>query len=294
MPSLSFDRVAHVYDATRGYPGDVSQQIAQAIASAVNATAQTRFLEVGVGTGRIAFPLAALGHTYTGVDIAEKMVEQLEAKLTSNGWQKREQPWGDLPDEDSASVSVVRRFVQEEKQASVRLVMADITRLPFYDASFDVAIAVHVFHLVDGWQKAVGEVLRILRPGGYFLHCWDESGIGDERDVKRAWENIVEERGGKVKRPGASSARADITPWLQERGVQSQELRAVSWETKYTPRQALESVTKRLWSGTWVVPDDLFAASVERLEQWAREQFGAEMDVERLQKHQFVISRAQV
>jgi ubiquinone/menaquinone biosynthesis C-methylase UbiE len=295
MPSLSFDRVAHAYDATRGYPNEVARQIARAIAAAVDATAQTRFLEMGIGTGRIAFPLAALGHIYTGVDIAEKMVEQLEAKLVSNGWQEREQPWGALPDEDSANVSLVRRFVQAEKPASARLVIADMTRLPFYAASFDVALAVHVLHLVDGWQKALGEALRVLRPGGYFLHCWDEHVIdGDERHVKRAWENIVRQLGGEVKRPGASSARADVTPWLRERGLQPQELRVVSWETKYTPRQALESVTKRLWSGTWVVPDDLFAASIERLGQWAKDQFGSDLDTERVQKNQFVISRTQV
>jgi hypothetical protein len=31
MPSLSFDRVAHTYDATRGYPPGVDQHIAKAI-----------------------------------------------------------------------------------------------------------------------------------------------------------------------------------------------------------------------------------------------------------------------
>lgn len=176
----------------------------------------------------------------------------------------------------------------------MRLVMADMTNLPFYDASFDVVLAVHVFHLVDGWQKALGEALRVLRPGGYFLHCGDKTISGDADNPKAIWENIIHELGGEVKRPGASSAHVDVAQWLQERDLQSQDLAAVTWETKYTPRQALESITKRLWSGTWVVPDDLFAASLERLEQWAGEQFGSDMDVERVQKHRFVISRTQM
>src|SRR5712691_12007674 len=120
MPSLSFDRVAHAYDATRGYPPGVDQQIAMAIVDTVNAKPETTFMEVGVGTGRIAFPLASLGHIYTGVDISEKMVEQLEAKLVGHGRQEDEQAWGAMPDENSAEACVVRRFTSSEKQASMR------------------------------------------------------------------------------------------------------------------------------------------------------------------------------
>ncbi|WP_030776860.1 class I SAM-dependent DNA methyltransferase [Streptomyces sp. NRRL S-920] len=37
-------------------------------------------LELGIGTGRIALPLAALGHDLHGIDAAKAMVEQLRAK----------------------------------------------------------------------------------------------------------------------------------------------------------------------------------------------------------------------
>src|SRR5258708_37598047 len=153
MPSLSFDPVAHVYDATRGYPTGVAQQIAQYIAGTVQATPHTKFLEVGIGTGRIAFPLAARGHMYTGVDISERMVEQLEAKLADHRWQEQVQPWGSLPDENTSAAPLVRRFMQGEQRASMRLVMAGMTALPFHSASFDLAISVHVLHLVGVWQE---------------------------------------------------------------------------------------------------------------------------------------------
>ena len=55
--SVSFDAVAHGYDATRGFPEEVGQQLAQEIDRAAHGNAQTRFLEIGVGTGRIATPL---------------------------------------------------------------------------------------------------------------------------------------------------------------------------------------------------------------------------------------------
>src|ERR1700730_2705394 len=173
MPSLSFDRVAHLYDATRGYPEVVAQQIAQAIDRAADATPHTAFLEVGIGTGRIAFPLVSLGRNYTGVDIAPKMVGVLEDKLRTHGWQEYEQAWGSLPDEESMTSPTVHRFIHSDPTGSMRLAFSDMTALPFRDASFDVVVAVHVFHLVGDWRQAVREVLRVLRPGGVLLHCWD-------------------------------------------------------------------------------------------------------------------------
>jgi hypothetical protein len=46
MPSLSFDRAAHDYDATRGYPSGVKQRIAKAIDETIHAEAETTFIEV--------------------------------------------------------------------------------------------------------------------------------------------------------------------------------------------------------------------------------------------------------
>src|SRR5436190_13194628 len=127
MPSISFDRVAHAYDATRGYPPGVEQHIARAIVDTVQATSETTFMEVGVGTGRIAFPLASLGHTYTGVDISENMVQQFRSKLLHDGWQEYQQAWGSLPDENSVCAHPVSRYRNRAKNASMRLVLSDMT-----------------------------------------------------------------------------------------------------------------------------------------------------------------------
>ncbi len=293
MPSISFDRVAHAYDATRGYPPGIDQHIAKAIVDTVNATSETTFMEVGVGTGRIAFPLASLGHTYTGVDISENMVKQLATKLLQNGWQEYQQAWGSLPDEKDVGAHQVSRFRNRAKRASMRLILSDMTALPFRQASFDVVLAVHVFHLVDGWQQALLEVLRVLRPGGVFLHCWDEFVNVEAWPVGETWGKIVRELGGEVKRPGASN-RSEVTVWLEEHGLQSQEIPVEQWEVMQTPREALEQVTRRLWSSTWVVPDDIFAASVVRLESWAKDYFGAEIDKQFKGTRQFVICKTEV
>jgi ubiquinone/menaquinone biosynthesis C-methylase UbiE len=293
MPSISFDRVAHAYDATRGYPPGIDQRIAKAIVDTVHATSETIFIEVGVGTGRIAFPLASLGHTYTGVDISENMLKQLVSKLLQNDWQEYQQAWGSLPDENGVKAHTVSRFRNRAKTASMRLVLSDMTALPFPDASFNVVLAVHVFQLVDGWQQALLEVLRLIRPGGVFLHCWDEFVNVDAWPVGETWGKIVRELGCEAKRPGAD-ARSDVTAWLKEHGLQPQEIPALQWEVSQSPREALEQVTRRLWSSTWVVPDDIFAASVVRLESWAKDYFGADIDRQFSGTRQFVICKTEV
>ena len=293
MPSFSFDSLATIYDATRGYPPGVDQQIARDLLQFVQATPQTRFLEVGIGTGRVSFPLASQGHDVTGVDISQKMVELLIEKLRSSGWQEEQQPWGSLPDEDTSRLRQVMRFRQSEPPALMRLVISDMTELPFHDSSFDIVLAVHVFHLVENWQQALREVLRVLHPGGLFLHCWDEILNSDKWPVGETWVKIIHEMGGKV-RPGNRQYRSLITEWLREQGLHPEIIPLTSWEIIHTPRQAVEHVTKRRWSSTRMVPDDLFETSVPRLEAWAKDYFGDQMDVPQPGIQQFVVCKTEV
>lgn len=299
MPSLSFDPVAHVYDATRGHPEAIAQEIARAMEQVVHATTRTCFLEIGIGTGRIAFPLASLGHEYTGVDISEKMLAQLEGKMLQVGWQELTHAWGSEADEEVHRPSPVRRFVQQPPimqfpQASMRLVVSDMTKLPFLDASFDVVVAVHVFHLVDGWEQAMQEALRVLRPGGSLLHCWDEfEKVNNDLNISEEWGRIVRQLGGRLGRPGVGSVQR-VMQWLHEHGYQTERIQAVTWQRMVSPRESLERITQRLWSGTWSIPDDIFAQSVQRLNARVHEHYGENLDKEYPQECRFVINKTQV
>jgi ubiquinone/menaquinone biosynthesis C-methylase UbiE len=43
---------------------------------------------------------------------------------------------------------------------------ADATALPFGDASFDVVLSWIMLHHTVAWEDALGEAVRVLRPGG--------------------------------------------------------------------------------------------------------------------------------
>jgi SAM-dependent methyltransferase len=266
--SISFDRVAERYDATRGYAPTVAAAIAAGLIRAGSLEEGMSLLELGIGTGRIALPLLAAGIAVTGVDIAPRMVERLHAKYTYQRQQLPDLPWGALHVE-----------------------LADITALPFATATFAGVLGVHVLHLVPGWRVALDEALRVLRPGGAFLLGQDIT-LGDERHLLNdRWEQIVRELGGTSGKVGASGYQAGVEE-LRARGLAVAEHVLAHWDERVTPRAALASITERLWSRTWQVPDDLFDESVRRLTAWAEATLGDTLDTPRLIPMQFTVAVA--
>jgi ubiquinone/menaquinone biosynthesis C-methylase UbiE len=46
---------------------------------------------------------------------------------------------------------------------------ADATAMPFADESFDAVVSCLMLHHIIDWERTVGEVARVLRPGGTFV-----------------------------------------------------------------------------------------------------------------------------
>lgn len=297
MSSISFDPMAPQYDETMGYPPGVAERVAELIQQAAGATRATKFLELAVGTGRLALPLASLGHTYTGLDISAHMLAQLVSKLLARGWQERAQPLGSLTDEVAAPAPAVWRLIQNEPPASLRLVRADMTTLPFADACFAVVSAMHVFHLVEGWQQAVREALRVLRPGVIFLHCWDEREPSLLESVIAAWREILQDLGDRnvTQPPPGAPVQEATSAWLRPEGWPVEELFPLSWQTSVTPHRAFKFIRDQLWWRTWFVPPEIFKASIHRLEVWVRDAFGADqLDVAYTRTDRLVIHKTVV
>lgn len=121
-----FDEISEVYDATRE---PLEPEAVDAIASTLLGWGIRRVLEVGVGTGRIAVPLAARGPEVTGIDASWGMLARAKAKGVT------------------------------------RLVRGSAYRLPFPDRTFDTALFVHVLHLLEDPTAALTEAARVARCG---------------------------------------------------------------------------------------------------------------------------------
>jgi ubiquinone/menaquinone biosynthesis C-methylase UbiE len=244
--SISFDQAADYYDQTRGYKDDTAYRIRDAILQTVKATPATRFLEVGIGTGRIGFPFIQAGYNYTGIDISPAMLAKLQEKISKDSQ------------------------VQSDK---VSLMVGDITNLPFPDNSFEVALSVHVFHLVSEWQKAIDQIRRVLvKPGGILLVGYDDAG-GEETPlgtVRRVWNDIVRELGGGEYMETPGDWRGEkIVAYLKEIGAQVEPVELVPIDRgAETFRSNVERLASRKYSSQWRVPDDIFKASIEKLQNW--------------------------
>jgi SAM-dependent methyltransferase len=81
-PQAYGDAMAEVYDDWYADVSDVDATVA-AVVELVRAAGGGRVLELGVGTGRLAVPMAAAGLDVTGIDVSAAMLDRLRAKDTA-------------------------------------------------------------------------------------------------------------------------------------------------------------------------------------------------------------------
>lgn len=60
--------------------------------------------------------------------------------------------------------------IARKKSHRIKFIQADVTNLPAENNTFDFAVMGFGLRNISNPEKAVEEVYRILRPGGYFLH----------------------------------------------------------------------------------------------------------------------------
>ena len=110
---------------------------------ALDVRSRHRVLDVGCGAGRHSFEALRLGARVVSLDIddvALKHVSQMGAGMIA---------------EDQAPLG-----------ATLFATAGDALRLPFDDGSFDRVIASEVLEHIPADERALGEIYRVVRPGG--------------------------------------------------------------------------------------------------------------------------------
>lgn len=253
----SFDRAADTYEATRGFPPGIADQVARAAAGWIGAPA--RVAEIGVGTGRIARPLSERGPRVIGVDLSRAMMTQLR-RLAVPGAPR------------------------------VDLVQGEAARLPLASGRLDAVVAVHVFHLISDWRQALAEVRRVLRVGGVFLSGYERRPADSpSSQLFERWRSLLRERGCDPQAPGALDYE-HLRAWLTASGAEMDEARVGQWTVVRTPARVLETIEHRTWSAEATVPEGFFPACLGELRAWAQGRFG-DLDTPFASEHEFVWQR---
>jgi ubiquinone/menaquinone biosynthesis C-methylase UbiE len=132
-----WDRRAGTFDDETGH-GLVSDEQRCAwrdLLSRLAGRTPRRVLDVGCGTGFLAFRFAELGHTVTGIDLSPQMIDRARHKAD-----------------------------QEALQIDFRV--GDAVDLDCADETYSLVVARHVIWNLPDPERGVAEWLRVLRPGG--------------------------------------------------------------------------------------------------------------------------------
>ena len=156
-----------------------------------------RVLDVGIGPGLLSYDLAAtVGEKgrVAGIDASEPMVSMTRARCA-------EQPWTEFS-------------------------IADATKLPFDDGSFDAVVSTQVYEYVPDIAMALAETFRVLRAGGRIVILdtdwdsvvWNTSDRARLRRVMEAWDEHLHDPhlpatlGRKLETAGFRVQRRDVIP----------------------------------------------------------------------------------
>ena len=235
MESLSFDGMAELYDDTRRFDQPSFDAALDWLTAEFPPSEHPSVFEPGIGTGRIALPLAERGYRVDGIDLSPRMLAVLE-----------------------------RRLIQSPVRPPVSYRVGDVLALPWPDAAFDLVVAVHLFYHIREWQTVVDELLRILRPGGAFVLM--HTGTGSEiPSVNDRYRQLCAELGHTIDCVGVTSTR-QVADYLESLGYPCRRVEGDwQWVEQLRLDVALGHIASRAYAFTAAVPETVHVEAVARL-----------------------------
>jgi ubiquinone/menaquinone biosynthesis C-methylase UbiE len=234
--SLVFDRAVEYYDKTRSLSNATMHKLVPLIRASVG---DGPCLEIGVGTGRIALPLQAGGTGMVGLDLSQAMMQ----RLVHNAG-------GDTP---------------------LPLVRADASSLPFIDASFSAALAVHVLHLIPEWKQSVAELGRVVRPSGSIV-------IDIGRETQGPFRDLLAEFAAAARIPEAHRGVKDtdeLDAAMTEMGARVTRTDVIDEIRSATYAKTIQALEAGTYSITWAADQATREKAANHTRQWVESRYGA-------------------
>lgn len=240
--SVSYDRIAERYDATRGYRPEGTVRITEILAEEFSG--RSRVLEIGIGTGQLGLSLHAAGLDLVGVDRSTPMLSKVGAKVG-----------GEPP---------------------FPLVVGDATALPFSDAAFDAAYFRWILHLIADWRRVMSEAVRVVGRAGVIAGA-----IGGFSGATHEVQRHYEELAGIVSRPIGLpwSDWASLDGHMESLGCAVRVLPTFDDPDRRSLAEFIDQMEQNVHSWTWNLEPQARVRYARETRDWATERFGDLDDV---------------
>jgi len=172
-------------------------------------------LDLGVGTGRFAKPLQEQRFCIVGIDISREMLRKAQDKRTDN------------------------------------LLLGEACQLPFKDSAFQIALCIHILHLISDWKVALGEICRVTTEELVSITHTRKN------PVSEAYEQLLRERGYDMRRLGIRESE------LQGLVKPAKSIFIASHE--YSANKRLDYLRQRASSRQWRIQEEVNKQVVQEL-----------------------------
>jgi SAM-dependent methyltransferase len=235
--SVSYDRIAERYDATRGYTTEGTERITEILASEFAGAG--RVLEIGIGTGQLALALHAAGVNVAGLDRSVPMLSKVGEKA------------GGRP--------------------PFPVVIGDATEMPFADGAFGGAYFRWILHLIRDWRDVMTEAVRVVGPGGVI--AGEIGGFGGAKhEVQRHYEDLA---GVMAKPLGLPWSDWDsLDAHMESLGCRVRVLPAFDDPDRQSLAAFIDDTEANIYSWTWNLDQEARIRCAKETRAWAEERFG--------------------
>ncbi|UCE13470.1 MAG: class I SAM-dependent methyltransferase [Candidatus Heimdallarchaeota archaeon] len=229
-----FDWASSFYDYTRAIPDELMNKIMKSFQENVKLTSKSRMLDIGIGTGRIAIPLARKLHlTTVGIDISIKMLQKCLEKTTSC----------------------------EE----VQIINADALALPFQERQFEIILMCHILHFLPNAYHFIESLRPLLVPHCYYILL--EAYVDYSRSIPyQIYYNKLKDLGYRKNQKYHGISRRGITVYLSKRGWKH-DLHTSNATRIISTNDIVHFIRDRVFSSQRAIPEDLHRQSFGFLSQ---------------------------
>ncbi|UCG90409.1 MAG: class I SAM-dependent methyltransferase [Candidatus Heimdallarchaeota archaeon] len=226
-----FDWASSFYDYSRAIPEKLMIKTIETLLKKVKIHSDSKILEIGVGTGRVAIPLSRkLKKDTIGMDISEKMLQNCRKKTISTDY--------------------------------LQLIVADGLFLPFSQNQFDIVLTCHVLHLLPNVFQFIEKMVPILVQQGYFINLEAYVNYHQTPPFEIYYGKLAE--AGFHHNPRGDLVRRSLIIYLTKRGWNHIQYKIES-EREISLNDLVRFIRDRVFSHQRAISDDFHQRSLKHL-----------------------------